>query len=303
MSSFSVALDSFVTTNLVHPSQMYETKTYGVSEPLALSDLAIKLPTDGILEDIHTDEDTILVVCGGYRNRLTSLPRLNAILAEASNKGATLCGIWNGAFYLADAGVLHGAKVSIHQDNLAVMEEQFPELELSSSPYTVDDDRMTCAGPNSVLDMMLKFIGQHHGSGCSQAVDEVIGRDRNRNEGAPATSPLLSKPHVPKALKESVMLMENNVDEPLGVDELTQLVGISRRQMERLFRRHTGVSPGRYYMELRLTRARQLLQQSSLSITEISVACGFVSSTHFSRSYRRFFGQPPIDARRETDED
>ena len=92
--------------------------------------------------------------------------------------------------------------------------------------------------------------------------------------------------------------MESNIDDPLNIDELAGFIGISRRQIERLFHRYISVTPSRYYLELRLTRARQLLQQSGLSVSEISTACGFVSTTHFSRSYRRLFGQPPVNTRK-----
>ena len=92
--------------------------------------------------------------------------------------------------------------------------------------------------------------------------------------------------------------MENNIEDPLSIDELIKLIGISRRQIERLFKINVGVTPARYYMEFRLTHARQLIQQSNLSIFEISIACGFVSSAHFSRTFHKFFGQSPMDSRR-----
>lgn len=302
MSSFSVALDTIVTTNLVHSSPIYQIKTYALSQSRALSDLSIELPTDATLEELQPDQNTLLVVCGGYRNRLVSLPKLNAKLAEAKRAGATLCGIWNGAFYLADASVLDNEQVAIHQDNLALMLERFPDLPLAGSAYTVASRHLTCAGPNSVLNMMLEYIGATQGHSCAQAVEEVIGRDREAVVGEQTTPSPATHPQLPEVLKDAIRLVENNVEEPLSIEELATLVGISRRQIERLFRRHLGVAPARYYMEYRLTRARQLLQQSNLSITEISVACGFVSPTHFSRSYRRFFNQPPIDARRRQDQ-
>jgi transcriptional regulator GlxA family with amidase domain len=108
----------------------------------------------------------------------------------------------------------------------------------------------------------------------------------------------MSEPHIPNCIKEAILLMESNIEDPLSIDELAQLVGISRRQIERLFKSNVGVTPARYYMEHRLTHARQLIQQSNLSIFEVSVACGFVSSAHFSRTYHRFFGKSPIDTRR-----
>lgn len=301
MSTFSVALDTCVTANLIYSRKLYQMQTCGLEQQRALSDLGIEIPTDCCLDDVQLDANSVLVICGGYRNELKPLPRLNIKLSEAAHRGTILCGIWNGSFYLAEAGVMDEAPISIHQDNRALMRERFPELELSYANYTAAPARYTCAGPNSVLDMMLDLIGDQQGGACAQSIEEVIGRDRNNSEGECSSSLMLADPQLPQAIKDAVMLMEKNIDEPLPVNDIAALVGTSRRQIERLFSRHLGASPARYYLECRLTHARQLLLQSNLSITDVSVACGFVSSTHFSRSYRRLFGYPPTDVRRGSD--
>jgi transcriptional regulator GlxA family with amidase domain len=92
--------------------------------------------------------------------------------------------------------------------------------------------------------------------------------------------------------------MEANLEEPMSLDELAQHVGLSRRQLERLFQKHLRCVPTRYYLELRLARARQLLLQTSMSIVDVAFACGFVSAPHFSKCYRDFYGIPPRDERR-----
>ncbi|MBU2021574.1 MAG: helix-turn-helix domain-containing protein [Gammaproteobacteria bacterium] len=299
MSSFSVALDTLVTLNLVHDNPIYECKTYSVNNNKALSDISIEIATDGNIQDIEISKDSILVICGGFRNSLKPEPLLNKKLAKAAQSNATIIGIWNGSFYIADSKIKTGTTISIHQDNKAIMEERFPELNLSTSTFTEEGTLLTCSGPNSTLDMMLHFIKGSHGTDYSQAVAEVIGSDRsNKKDSKIINRFLLAESHTPDCIKESIQLMENNVEDPLTIDELTKLVGISRRQIERLFKTNVGVTPARYYMEYRLTHARQLIQQSNLSIFEISVACGFVSSAHFSRTYHRFFGQSPIDSRR-----
>lgn len=301
MSTFSVALDACVTANLIYSRKLYQMQTCGIDQPRALSDLGIAIPTDGVLDDLELDANSVLVVCGGYRNELGPLPKLTTKLHEAAQRGATLCGIWNGSYYLSAAGTVDDIPVAIHQDNRALMRECFPEQELSYAAYSAGPGRYTCAGPNSVLDMMLDMISDQQGGACAQSIEEVIGRDRTSAEGECSSSLMLSDPQAPQALKDSILLMEKNIDEPLPVNEIAELVGISRRQIERLFNRHVGSSPARYYLECRLTQARQLLLQSNLSITDVSVACGFVSSTHFSRSYRRLFGHPPTDVRRGRD--
>lgn len=300
MSSFSVVLDTLVTLNLVHDNPIYECKTYGVNSNKALSDVSIEITTDGNIRDIEVSKESILVICGGFRNSLRPEPLLNKILVKAAQSHTTIIGIWNGSFYIADSQIKTGGTLSIHQDNKAIMEERFPTLNLSTSSFTEDNGLLfTCCGPNTALDMMLHFIKDSYGTDYSQAVAEVIGSDRTSEADKKTINRFLrSETHTPDCIKEAIKLMENNIEDPLSIDELIKLIGISRRQIERLFKINVGVTPARYYMEFRLTHARQLIQQSNLSISEISIACGFVSSAHFSRTFHKFFGQSPMDSRR-----
>ena len=299
MSCFSVALDTLVTLNMVHDNPIYECKTYSLHDQKALSDVSISLATDGNIQDIEISKDSILVICGGFRSALKPEPLLNKKIAKAAQLNTTIMGLWNGSFYIADSRIQTGNTISIHQDNKAIMEERFPALSLSTSVFTEEGTLLTSSGPNSALDMMLHFITTSYGTDYSQAVAEVIGSDRSTSTNTKVTNHfLMSEPHIPNCIKEAILLMENNIEDPLTIDELAKLVGISRRQIERLFRSNIGVTPARYYLEHRLNHARQLIQQSNLSVFEVSVACGFVSSAHFSRTYHRFFGKSPIDARR-----
>ena len=101
----------------------------------------------------------------------------------------------------------------------------------------------------------------------------------------------------PKLL-EAVSLMEANIEEPMALDELSQHIGLSRRQLERLFKKYLNCVPTRYYLQLRLERARQLLLQTSMPIVDTALACGFISAPHFSKCYRLIFGVPPREERR-----
>jgi transcriptional regulator GlxA family with amidase domain len=101
-----------------------------------------------------------------------------------------------------------------------------------------------------------------------------------------------------KSLFEVISLMENNIEEPLSREELARLAGMSQRQLQRLFREHLGMTPTHYYLTLRLRRARELLLQTDMSIMNITMACGFQSACHFSKSYRDAFGTAPTRERR-----
>ena len=97
---------------------------------------------------------------------------------------------------------------------------------------------------------------------------------------------------------EAVSLMEANIEEPLNLDVLADCVGVSRRQLERLFNRYLHRAPSRYYMELRLSRARLLLLQTSLPLIDVAISCGFTTAPHFSKCYSDVYGRPPSNERR-----
>lgn len=88
--------------------------------------------------------------------------------------------------------------------------------------------------------------------------------------------------------------MEANIEEPLTTDEIAQHVCVSRRQLERIFKQYLNRVPSQYYLELRLNKARQMLMQTSKSIIQIGLSCGFSSGPHFSSAYRNFFGATPV---------
>ncbi len=148
--------------------------------------------------------------------------------------------------------------------------------------------------------MMLNIVTRQHGGELAVAISEefICERIRGRNDRQRVPLRLHLGTSQPK-LMEAVALMEANLEEPMSLDELARHVQLSRRQLERLFQKHLNCVPTRYYLELRLARARQLLLQTSMSIVDVAFACGFVSAPHFSKCYRDFYGIPPRDERRQ----
>ncbi len=203
-----------------------------------------------------------------------------------------------GSWALARAGLLDGYDCSVHWECLAAMQEAFPRVAMSTRLFSIDRNRFTSSGGTAPMDMMLHLIGREHGRELSAAISEMFIYERIRNEQDHQRVPLkhMLGTNQPK-LQEIVALMEANLEEPIDLDELAVYVNVSRRQLERLFQKYLHCSPSRYYLKLRLIRARQLLKQTSMSIIEVASVCGFVSTPHFSKCYREYFGIPPRDER------
>ena len=160
--------------------------------------------------------------------------------------------------------------------------------------FEVDRNRFTCSGGTAALDMMLNMISQQHGHELAASVSEQFIHERIRDRHDHQRMALTARLGVrhPKLI-QVIQLMEQNLEEPLSRQELAEAAGLSSRQMERLFAKYLHRSPARYYVELRLNRARLLLLQTNMSVIDIALACGFVSASHFSKCYRDFFGKTP----------
>ena len=242
----------------------------------------------------------MVIVCSGVYVEEFQNKSVNAWLRETYNRGIAVGSLCTGAHVLAQAGLLNGKRCAIHWENLPGFAEAFPQAEVYADLYEVDSNLYTCAGGTASLDMMLNLIGQDFGENLVNRVCEQQLTDRVRNPHDRQRLPLRARLGVQNAKVLSIIeLMENNLSEPLSLVEIAEDAGFSRRQIERLFRQEMGRSPARYYLEIRLDRARHLLVQSSMPVVEVAVACGFVSASHFSKCYREVYNRSPQQERAE----
>ncbi|MDB6099901.1 MAG: transcriptional regulator, AraC family, partial [Gammaproteobacteria bacterium] len=241
----------------------------------------------------------ILFVCGGVNVRESVSPVLLTALRRLADRKVALGGLCTGGYALAKAGLLDNFRATIHWENLSALREQFPRVRISDQLFTVDRDRITCSGGTAPLDLMLHLIQLRLGSRISQLVSEQFVLDRVRNDTDRQYIPLraqLGASH--RGLIRVAQLMEENIEKPLPLESIAKSTGLSRRQIERLFKRDLNCVPKRYYLEMRLRRARELLLQTAMPITDITAACGFQSPPHFSKCYRKQFGYPPSEERK-----
>lgn len=298
MMAFTGAVDAIVTANLLSRNPLYRFETYSLEGASVRSDLAINITVDGAFHDLDARDLDMLIVCGGYRSNLNPPRPVLDKLRAVARRPLTLGSLWNGSYLLARAGLLDGYACTVHPESRAGLEEACPKVKLLPTPFVIDRDRISSAGANSALGMMLAVIRHQHGDEVVRGIEEILACDRAPEDMPDRPMPVLAgDPALPDPLRAVVMLMESNVEEPLSIDELARHARVSRRQIDRLFQRYMKATPSRYYLELRITRARRLLLQTTEPITTIAIACGFTGAPHFSRCYRDFFGQSPSQAR------
>lgn len=294
--SLASAVEPLRMANQLSGQELYRWHTFSPGgEPVWASD-GVPITPDAAWDD-PWQADTV-IVCGGVGIQNVVTPEHLTWLKALARQSRRLGGICTGSWALARAGLLDGYECSVHWEFLAAMQEAFPRVGMSASLFTLDRNRFTSSGGTAPMDMMLHLIGRDHGRELSAAISEMFVYERIRNEQDHQRVPLkhVLGTHQPK-LQEIVALMEANLEEPIDLDHLAQYVDLSRRQLERSFQKYLHCTPSRYYLRLRLVRARQLLKQTSMSIVELTAACGFVSTPHFSKCYREYFGVPPSDER------
>ena len=248
--------------------------------------------------DINGSRPPTVVVCGGLHSERYVDRDVMAWLRWADRHGTAIGSLCAGAHVLARAGLLEGYRCTIHWENIPGFIEAFPDINVTADLFEIDRNRFTCAGGTAALDLMLQRITASHGDELAARVSEQCILDRVRSSDDRQRMPIRVRlgVHHPKLIL-AIELMEANVEEPLGQDQLAKYVGMSRRQLERLFKKHLGRTPAQYYLELRLERARHLLYQTDLPIMNVACACGFVSASHFSTCYRQMYGKTPRQER------
>ncbi len=293
--SVSSAIETLRMANRAAKADVY--RWYMISEhggPIGASDGLMIGADRGVSdEDACADIDAV-IVCGGADIERYCHPPLLRWLRACAARGLALGSVCTGSYLLAKAGVLDGYRCAIHWEKSAALAEEFPKVVVGRSIFAIDRDRFTCSGGTVPMDMMLFFVRRRLGAEIAAEIADQFLHDRIRDYRDLQHVPLRHQVGGQSAkLVAAVELMESNIREPLSQVELATYVRLSRRQLQRLFQRYLLCSPSHYYLQLRMARARQLLFQTSMSIVEIASQAGFVSSSHFSTSYRRFYGSTP----------
>jgi transcriptional regulator GlxA family with amidase domain len=303
MIAFATALEPLRSANRMLGYDAYHWRLASADGRPVRASNGVECAVDTTLEEERRkmsgpERPSMVIVCAGLNVEKYHQKSVFAWLREEYNRGVAIGGLCTGAHVLAQAGLLSNKRCAIHWENLPGFTEAFPKANVYADLFEVDSNIYTCAGGTAALDMMLKLIGDDFDDNLVNRVCEQVLTDRVRSPTDRQRLPLRARLGVQNSKVLTIIeLMEANLAEPLSLIEIADHVGLSRRQIERLFRQEMGRSPARYYLEIRLDRARHLLIQSSLPVVEVAVACGFVSASHFSKCYRELYARSPQQER------
>jgi len=289
--SYSSAVEPLRAANLLNPGS-YEILHICLDEGGATSSSGANVPAIPIAK-MSQQFDLILVVAGGDPFKINRAD-LNTWLRRQAGLGAFIGGVSGGPVILSVSGLMDGYRMTLHWEHAKALAEVSPDLLIERSLYVIDRNRLTCAGGTAPLDMMHALITQHHGADFARRVSDWFLHTTIRVSSAPQRAGLAERY---RTHNESILMvievMENHVAEPLGLAQLAGVVGLGARQLNRLFKEKLGTSTMAFYRQLRLSIAENLLLQSHLSVTDIAIASGFVSSSRFSATFKSHYGVAP----------
>lgn len=294
--AFTSAIEPLRAANRISRKCLYEWETMSLSGAPIEASNGVRITVEKTLTNAKGFD--VIFVCAGTRPRQQITQELKDVIRKLARNGTPLGAVCTGSIALASAGVLSGHRCTIHWENIDGFKEEFPQLDIMATLFEIDRDRYTCSGGTAPLDMMIHCVRLDHGDVLARNVAEQLLHNtvRQADDSQRMTIEYRTGISHPKLLM-AIGLMEASIENPLPLDRIAEKIDFSLRQIERLFKDHLSITPERYYLELRLKRARQYLRQTSMTIVDVSVATGFGSAAHFSNRYKAHYGHTPRQER------
>ena len=297
MMSYASVIEPYRAANVLAGRELYRWAHISLSGgPCRASNGATIVADRGLGRPLACD--MLFVFAGGDPARFSD-PVTFAWLRQAARTGAVIAGVSAGPYLLARAGLLDGYRATIHWEHRDVFAEAFPMLTLDPGLYVIDRRRVTCAGGMAGMDLAVELIERQHGHALAAQVSDWFIQSEPRAANRPQRQSLRARYGLANdAVLKVLAAMEASVEDPVPRPALARIAGVSLRQLERLFALHLDQTINARYLRIRLEQARQLLRTTGLTTTSVGLACGFKSSSHFSRAYRTMYGRSPSEERR-----
>lgn len=287
-------LDPFRAVNYLGGRGMYRWTLASVSGGTIRASNGLSMQTVPLAQ-VAEEDFGIVALSSSWAPETHNSKPLHTALRHWARGRAMLVGLDTGAFILAEAGLLGSRRATVHYEHIDAFAELYPDTATTEDLFVIDGNRITCCGGVAAIDLALHIIRTDLGDAHANAAARYIFHPSLRPAGAPQ-NPTSAEPlgsTAPAFVRRAIQMMEQNLEEPLPIPRICAHVGVSQRHLDRLFAAHVGRSPTLYYRDIRLDRARGLVTQTDLAMSEIAIASGFASPVHFSRAYRERFGLPP----------
>lgn len=302
--SLGAILEPLHTLNKLYPDLKIDYELVSITEDYITSESGIKIYCENVLQDAIKDikrkaQSTVLFLCCGLKTPFDVQGLLKRILRTCNQHKILTFGVGASGWKMADAGILANGEGTVHWTTLAAFRERNQNILAHDALFVSSEHITSSPGEAAALDMTINFIKTEYSEEHADRVCDhlMITFTRNGDLEQPKSNAQRLR-DVPKSLQKVISIMEKNLENPLTLKIISSDAGLSLRQIERLFAKHFKKSPKKYYISRRLLHARQLIEQTSLSIFEVSIVSGFASRQIFSKYYKKEFGFTPSKTRR-----
>ncbi len=275
--------------------ELYAWRLVGLKGGTVTSSSGIQIATKKLV-DAEVKPHRMFIVAGfGVRVHLTS--STSAALRRAARNGTTLGGIDMGAWLLAGSGLLDGHKATVHWEELDSFADMFPRVQTVNDRFVIEPNRICAGGATAALELMIALIQSDHGPALSFDVTNMFVYDTEADRRGGRGAVHIGVAERSPQLIRSIDSMRAHIRDPLSLERLSSVAACSPRTLSRLFMRELGVSPGQYYVSIRLSAARRLAQETRMPCGEIAESTGYSSSASLARAYSSHFGSTIRDTR------
>jgi transcriptional regulator GlxA family with amidase domain len=291
--SFASAVEPLRAANLLAGRALFDIRFFSSDGKPVIASAGATMETEPLPRKPE-GLDVLFVVAGGDPAGRKPDAALFSCLRRMARSGMTIGGISGGPYLLAAAGLLADRRFTVHWEHASALMERWPDLHPERVRFVIDRDRITCGGGVAPLDLMHALIESREGPDFARAVSDWFLHTHVDTPASPQRSSIAERYRVHhKVLAAMLEKMESHVETPLSRREMAGFAGISERHLDRLFQTVMASGFQREYIKIRLERARTLLKQSPMKVSEIALACGFAGSSQLARAYRAQFGENP----------
>ncbi|MGE4248865.1 MAG: GlxA family transcriptional regulator [Parvibaculaceae bacterium] len=292
-STLAAALEVLSAANRVLGRTYYEWSLHSPFSETTEASNGLKTSTCPSLAGIRSNQTAI--VCSGLRPTRHTSTQLLAKLRFLHSHGAHLGGLCTGSYALAAAGLLNHRPCTVHWGFIPSFREMFPLVEVTDNLFELEGDVFSSAGLGTV-DLMLEIVATDHSGEVADFVAEKLCHVRRLRISRQRRSLGCRVGSRNELVLRAIRIMESNLENELSTRQIARQLGVSVRQMERLFSNHVGEPPKAYFRRQRFSRAHRLLTETNLSVSEVAAACG-LNYEHFARLYRKMTGVAPSEGR------
>lgn len=295
--SLAATLDPLRGANRVLGRPAYRWKLVSMDGAMPVASCGLPIPVEGAFAP--AEEQGALIVLAAFDAMAHATPRNLKALRAGAKRSTVVGGIESGSWLMGFAGLLDGHRATTHWEDLEDFAARFPHVDVQPDRFVIDEPVFTTGGATPALDCMLSLIRARNGYSAALDVASLYIYEEVRagSDIQPIVSLGRIRQHEPR-VAEAIRIMETHIDRPLTIAAIARRVGVSTRGLETLFLRIVEVTPGAYYVTLRLNAARRLVLDTNLSLADIAERTGFSAIASLSRAFRRQFGQPPSAARK-----